>query len=286
MWYFTEIANWFESQKRQSDSVLDQWVEGANYDQGVMIVAASTKAVTTFGAGFVDVLRLGDGIKEGSLRGAGIDALRFAAIFPVGKVASMLKSAKGLALAKVIVDTGGPNCFWVASAKAFGQISHSQNGKLFASVDDLAKALGMSMSNLWRIPNLSVGLSYLHRLGAKVGLAKNVSSAKDIEKMVPFDGSVVMIAVHVLRNGKIAGGHAIYAFRTAFGQVRYMDRTVGGVAQGTFKHISDIAPLYGASALAPYQAAVLYNVFVKSVAHDMPRLVMPILGVIAMDDNK
>jgi hypothetical protein len=286
MFYFTEIADWFNFKRMQTDSILDRWVEVSNYDHGVMIVASTTKAFTTFGSGFVDVLRLGDGIKEGSLSGLGVDALRLVAIFPVGKVASLFRSAKGLTLAKVIVDTGGPNCFWVASAKAFGQIGHKFNGKLYASVDDIAKALGMDMNKLWPIPNLSAGMSYLQQLGAKVGVVKNVASATEVEKMVPFDGSVVMIAVNVIRNGKVAGGHAIYAFRTVFGQIRYMDRTVGELSKKAYTSIKEIAPLYGASALTPYQAAVLHNVFVKTVAHDIPRLVMPILGVIATEKNQ
>ena len=285
MWKFTEAADWFESKRTQSDAILDQWVEDSHYNQGVMIVAASTKAVSTFGAGFVDILRLGDGLKEGSLAGAGKDALRAVAIFPVGRAASMLKSARGITLAKVVVDTGGPNCFWVASAKAFGQISHKYNGRLLASVDDIAKTLGMSMNSLWVIPRLSAGMAYLQRLGAKVGPVKSVTTMRDVERMVPFDGSVLMISVHLIKNGVISAGHAIYAFRTPFGQVRYMDRTVGSLTKSAYKSISDLDPVYRAK-IIPFEAAVLSNVFVKSVAHDLHRLVIPILGVIAHEERK
>lgn len=285
MWQFTEVADWFEVKRTQSDAILDQWVEDSHYNEGVMIAAASGKALTTFGAGFVDVLRLGDGVKEGSLTGVARDALRVVAIFPVGKAASMVRSAKGLTLAKVVVDTGGPNCFWVASAKAFSQIGHRQNGRLLASVNDIAKALGMSMSNLWVIPKLSVGMAYLQQLGAKVGPVKTIATIRDVERMVPFDGSVVMIAVHVVKNGAISGGHAIYAFRTAFGQVRYMDRTIGEITNTVYKAVSELAPVYRGT-IVPYEAAVLSNVFIKSVAHDLPRLVMPILGVVASESRK
>lgn len=123
MWYFTDIANWWESSRTDTDKILDQWVEDSDYNTGVMIVASTTKAITTFGAGFVDILRLGDGVKKGTLKGVGADALRVVAIFPYGKAAKTIKSLKGLSRAKVIVDTGGPNCFWVASAKAFAQVS-------------------------------------------------------------------------------------------------------------------------------------------------------------------
>lgn len=65
----------------------------------------------------------------------------------------------------------------------------------------------------------------------------------------------------------------------------FMDRTVGSViktgTQGVYKNIDELAPVYGASALVPYEAAVLHNDFAKSVLHEAPRLVIPILGVMA-----
>ncbi len=180
------------------------------------------------------MLRLGDGVKEGSLKGVGEDALRFVAVFPVGKAASMLKSAKGLSVARFIADTGGPNCFWIASAKALRHVDQKHKGRLLVSVDDLAKALQMPASSPWRIPNLSTGMSYLKSLGAKTSPIKKVSSVSDIVKFLLRDGSVVMIAVRVMKNGNVVAGHAIYAFRNALGQVRFMDRTVGrAVSSGT-----------------------------------------------------
>lgn len=285
MWYFTEMADWFERNRNESEQVLDRLVEDSGYSTGAMVTASTTKAFMTFGAGFVDLLRLGDGIKEGSLKGVGEDALRFVAVFPVGKATSMLKSAKGLSVARFIADTGGPNCFWIASAKALRQVGQKYKGRLFVSVDDLAKALKMPVNLPWRIPDLATGMSYLRQLGAKVGPIKKVSSVDDIVRILPRDGSVVMVAVHVMKNGKIVAGHAIYVFRNAFGQVRFMDRTVGRAVnsgtQGVYKSIDELAPVYGANALVPYEASILYNVFTKTVAHDVPKLVIPVLGVMA-----
>jgi len=288
MWYLTEAAEWFERQRNESNEILDSWVEKSGYSVGSMAVASVTKAVMTFGAGFVDLLRIGDGVKEGSLKGVGVDALRALAIFPVGKAFGLLKTARGVTPAKFVIDTGGPNCFWVASAKALRQMGHSYKGRLLVGVDQLASALGMPMNSLAVIPSLSVGMAFLRRLGAKTGIINKVASPQDIARLLPRDGSVVMLAVHVMKGGRIIGGHAIYAFRNALGQVRYMDRTVGtkfavGGVQGVFKSVDEIAPLYGASALVPYEAAVLQNVFARSVAHEAPRLFIPVLGVIAED---
>jgi hypothetical protein len=288
MWKFTELAEWWEGKHKESDAALDGWVESSNYSEGAMIVAASTKALMTFGAGFVDVLRLGDGVKDGTLKGMGTDAMRALAIFPVGKAANLFKSARGVTLAKVVVDTGGPNCFWVASAKAFTQIGQRFNGKLLVSVEDLAKALGMPMTKIKQIPNLSTGIGYLKELGAKVGPVRRISDAADIAKMVPLNGGVVMIAVHVKR-GTTTAGHAFYAYRNSIGQIRYMDREVGKMgAEGirsVFTSIEEIGVLYGAK-LIPYEAALIENVVVKSVLHEAPRLFIPILGVIATNSQK
>lgn len=291
MWIFTEIAEWFEKQRRETDVILDQWVEDSEYNFSVMLIASTTKAFTTVGAGFVDIIRLGDGIEKGSWKGIGEDALRVVAIFPVGKAASLIRSAKGVVRAKLIVDIGGPNCFWVTSAKALSQTGYKIKGKLFASVDDVAKALGMEIGNLWKIPNLSTGMSYLKRLGAKVGPIIRVTNLTDIKKILPHDGSVVIIAVDfVLKNGK-AAGHAIYAYRNAFGGVRFFDRTVGrqlgtkGI-QGVFQTMDDIAPFYGAIKIIPREASVLSNVFLKSFAFESPRLTIPILGIMAKEEQQ
>ena len=122
MWIFTEIADWFEQKRTQSAAILAHSVEESHYSQGVMIVAATAKSFTTFSAGFVDVLKPGDGIKARTLKGVGQQALRIVAIFTLGKAASLVKSAKGGATAKLVADTGGPHCFWVTSAKAFDQV--------------------------------------------------------------------------------------------------------------------------------------------------------------------
>ena len=286
MWVFTEIAEWFDKRRALSDDVLDQMVEDAHYGQGAILVASTVKALTTFGAGFVDILKLGDGVTSGTLKGGVQDALRVVAIFPLGKAATMLRQAKGAAAAKLVIDTGGPNCFWVASAKAFRQIGHKFDGELLASVDDVAGALGMSMENLWRIPNLGTGLSYLQRIGAKIGPVAKVTSEAEVARLVPRDGSVVMVVVKLIKNGRESGRHAVYAFRDSLGSIRYMDRTIRNATQEIYTSLNEFGPFKYGATLVPEECAVLYNVFAKSIGLEAPRLVIPVLGVIATDEGK
>jgi len=58
MWVFTEFAEWFDKKRAQSDDMMDQMVESAHYGQGAILVASTVKSLTTFGAGFVDILKL------------------------------------------------------------------------------------------------------------------------------------------------------------------------------------------------------------------------------------
>ena len=41
MWYYTDIANWFDKNRAETDRILDRWVEDSNFNQGIMIVAAT-----------------------------------------------------------------------------------------------------------------------------------------------------------------------------------------------------------------------------------------------------
>ncbi len=253
-----------------------------------MIVASTTKAFTIFGSGFVDLLRLSDGLKEGIWKGAGQDGLRAVAIFPFGKATQLLRSAKGLQIARGVANIRGPFCFWVASAKGLAHLEHRFKGQVFVAVEDVAKALGMSMESLWSIPSLSVGLSYLQRLGAQVSAISTVKSVKDLEKMVPRDGSIVMVGLHGFNNNRIINGHATYAFRNVLGKVRYMDRTVGKTVAREYKCIQEIAMKYrGVTDFVPYQAAIIKNVFAGQAWYDIPRLLIPVLGIIATQkDNQ
>ncbi|MGO4449002.1 hypothetical protein AB4Y96_08745 [Phyllobacterium sp. TAF24] len=289
MWKFTEIADWWDGQKNESQGIIDKWVEDSHYSQSAMIVGAGASAVMTFGQGFVDILRLGDGVKEGTLGGVGKDALRVVAIFPVGKAAEALQAVKGAIRVRLIADipaqaaTGG--CFWVASAKALAQLGHKFEGRLFASVDDIAAALGLKMGHLPAIADLKVGVSFLTQLGVKVSPWKNISSVKELEQLVPRDGSVVMIGVNLIREGKTAGAHAIYAYRGPFGEILYIDRTVGAGRLRAYRSLESLAKEFGGEMFAPREAVVLYNMYVRAVGHEAARLVIQVLGFVASEEN-
>lgn len=283
MWIFSEVADWVDEQTRLSDAMLDKWVEDSKYSQGVMITAATTHSFMKFGASMTDVLRLGDGARKGGW-GWAEDALRFVAIFPFGKAAQVAKSSALLKDAKLIKDIA-PNagiCSWVGTTKALVQTGHKTNGRLFADVADLAKAAGIPVAKLGGISLENMG-NTLRAIGARAGTLTPVQRLEDILSagLLKQDGSVVLISVRCMRAGKDVGGHMVYAYYDVLRRVRFMDRTVGAAAQKSYASLRELAKIYRLDEMIPRAALPLHNVFVKSIVHDAPMLVLPIKSVVA-----
>jgi hypothetical protein len=284
MWIFTDLADWFDKQKSQANRMLDSAVENSDYNQGVMIVAAGTHAAMEFGGAFVDLLRFGDGMKAGGLKGWGQDALRFVAIFPFGKAAQMMKTAKATQAAKVVVDImpRAGICAWVASAKALQQVGHSFNGKVLVTIDDLAQAAGVPRQAIGGFPDLFHITAMLRQVGAKVGASRRVASMREVEQMVPYDGSGVVVVVEGVnvKTGELIA-HLVYAYREmgGVGRVRIMDRTINQAAHRPYRNLVELAEVYPVHSFVPVEAAVLHNVFVR-ILYDLPRLLIPVPAVI------
>ena len=72
---FSEYADWWDKQKRETETILGEWVQD-NPQWWAVAVATGVQTSMDLGAGFVDVLRFGEGAAEGGLAGVGKDALR------------------------------------------------------------------------------------------------------------------------------------------------------------------------------------------------------------------
>jgi len=218
-----DVADWWEGKRRETEKILDEFIQEHPNWFGI-IVATATGTAMDLGAGCVDVLRLGQGTAEGGW-GYGRDALRLLAFAgPVGRAGGLLRNANNARVARLIADPGGPRCAWVSATKALRQVGQRVGGKLFVSVDDLARAAGTTLQNTAGI-SLEALAAQLRTLGARVGPIRAVSSMDEVVKLVPRDGSVLMISLNGMKAGVRAGGHNIYAFRDALGRVRLMDRS-------------------------------------------------------------
>ena len=65
-----------------------------------------------------------------------------------------------------------------------------------------------------------------------------------------------------------------------------MDRTIQNATQEIYTSLNEFGPFNYGATLVPEECAVLYNVFAKSIGLEAPRLVIPVLGVVATNEDK
>lgn len=223
-----DIADWWDQQHAISQQALDDFV--AEYPGLFGVVAATAIAtVMEVGKGTVDVLRLGEGLASGTAGGALADGMRALSIVgTVGKGAKIVKEAVSRnTMMRLIVDPGGDRCIFVSATQALRQTGR----KAFASVEDLAKALGKSMADLGAADVHDL-VKLMTQLKVKTGPLIRFSNWEDVARRVPRDGSVVSFGVKF----KDGGAHRLYAFRDSFGKVKIMDR---GGSKGKLPEVVD-----------------------------------------------
>src|SRR5439155_21395574 len=81
----SDLTDWWDQQKRESEAILTEWVQD-NPQWWAVAVAGTVQTSMDLGAGFVDVLRFGQGMAEGGIKGVGKDALRLLMLLgPLGR---------------------------------------------------------------------------------------------------------------------------------------------------------------------------------------------------------
>jgi hypothetical protein len=265
MWVFTEVADWFDKTRGDTDAIVDQnlqpWVASTLYEDhswyrnaGVYFAAgtlyALNKFTTTVASGFVDVLRVGDGFKEGGW-GYGKDALRLLMF-----VGPAFRGARyGLSLVKS-VDIGGPICTWVAAAR----LLRLTGGwfKVSTKLSDVARNAGIGVEATGRIwprelvPTLRLmgsnakevdllaesGWSTVNLFGK--GAATTDKALRQVVSANP--NGAVMFSVRWTTAAGESVGHTMVAFRDALGRFAILDR-VGGSA---VRSLAKLTGRYGA----------------------------------------
>jgi hypothetical protein len=261
MWAASDLAEWWDQQHSAAEKELERFVDDNPNLFGV-IVATGVSTAMQVGAGTVDVLRFGEGMAEGGLKGFGKDALRGLSIAgTLGKGAKLVQSFAGARAARLIKNSPGPICGWVSITKALRQTGN----KTYMAVSDLLAEDAMASE----LPKL--GGSYmvqrvakLRELGAKVVDSLKVpAEVEELRSMVPRDGSVVMFGVRWQKDSKNVG-HALYAFYDYLGRFRIADRS--GLVVSSLRELEELKPGYGAIGSAvPQSVALLKNVFMKCV---------------------
>ena len=214
----SDIADWWDEQKKESEEILTEWVQ-ENPDYWGR--AAAIQTVIDLGSGLVDVLRFGEGFAEGGVKGVGSDLLRLLVIVgPLGRAGGMaarylrtLMQTGRIRFAVQVAGVDGPCTFQAVN----NAVSITKGKNLFVTVSDIAEALGKKASDLKpnpQDPSLKVLGAWVEeliptikRLGSRV---KEVHGLKSI-------GDVVAVA-------KRESGPVIFAIRATV-------RTVGGATE-------------------------------------------------------
>jgi hypothetical protein len=204
-----KLADWWDRRKKESENALDSFVDRHPNLFGVA-VAGSTKTAMDLGAGFVDVLRVGEGVKQGGW-GYGRDALRVVSLAgPAARVGRM-------ALTKFIPDVAGPLCARVSATQAL----RMTGTKHFAAVEDVIKSLsGKVISSMTEIaPELQQFRAGVRNLGP----LNSLEHVRDLVNANP-KGVITFAVKWVQRSGGEAA-HSLVAYRDWIGRVRFLDRT-------------------------------------------------------------
>lgn len=231
----SELADWWDGQKQQSEKILTEWVQD-NPQWWAVGLAGLTQTSMDLGAGMVDVLRFGQGAAEGGWRGYGKDALRLLVLLgPLGRAGGALSRLIHGSRIRMAVQVGGVDgpCTFQAVNNA---MSITAGKNVFITVRDMAKAMGQSVSQLRRTAGgteYELGawvdelVPFLQKLGARVKPVNGLQSVDEVIALAQKESGPVVFAFRAtVRNAAGVNEeilHSIIAMRSPLGGVRFAD---------------------------------------------------------------
>jgi hypothetical protein len=253
MWVFTEIADWYDKERASNARFLENAADHTDNDflgalawTGIGAVRILNTFAGGFAGGFVDVLRIGDGVQEGGW-GYGKDALRALAV--AGPVLRVGRYALGLVAAVDATPAVG-NCGWVAASRA-ARMTGTQH---FATVGSLAQALGLTIQDTGGLGTAGIR-TIIQQIGGEANLLGAVNSFEEVQAIARANpDAVIIFPVRFMRSVSRAGpgasgaliesladnGHALIA-KSVGGVVFIVDRS-GKV----YRSLDELARVYSA----------------------------------------
>jgi hypothetical protein len=303
MWIFTEVADWFDKVREDNDRWIDNnlqpWVGSTLYEdspwyRNVGVYTASgtlfavNKFTTTIASGFVDVLRVGDGISEGGW-GWGKDALRILSIagpfFKMARYAGpLVRSIPGLSRltqfsltlepgVNILKGSYGGRCAWVTAAR----LMRLTGNKPFAEVVDIARGAGIGLDETGRMSILKLAPA-LRNLGADAKVVNLMEEAKDahlfakdlesteeaLKRVLSANpNGAVMVGLKWAKESGDTARHAVIAVRDTFGGVSFIDRS--GMAVKSLAELAGKYPGIGAATFRADAVLVQNALWVKAM---------------------
>ncbi|HMD76722.1 MAG TPA: LysM peptidoglycan-binding domain-containing protein [Terracidiphilus sp.] len=230
MYTGSDLAAWWEKNRRESDKALDDFVDAYPH---LWVLAAVTGTAMDVGAGTVDLLRFGEGAAEsyetGKIAPLLQDLLRGASI--AAEVGGLAKGARPLlGKLKLYSDPGGGICVPMSIGNALRRTGQ----RFLLSLQEIGEASGLSFAQIWNRgltdPQM---LATLRRLGVRFETIARAQNWENLVNIAKRSDGVVSLP---LSSG--IGGHMALLER-AGNRVRIVDRT------GFFNSLAELSQRYG-----------------------------------------
>ena len=227
----SDCADWWEAASKNRQADLEEFVTKHPKWWGIAIATAGGTALDAWDMFFVDLLRLGEGAAEGTVKGFLQDIFRVMSVVPQAKVLKGVKVLPvGIGKAVQVRQLGrlwrtvqGELCVPIAIAQAMQRTGQ----KLAVGLKEIADNLGQPLIDIYRQgqnhwPTIGPALT---RLGVKhkaFSSASMTSFDDVVQKAATADGPLLVRVIGTNRQGK-EFGHAILVAKTRSG-VQIIDR--------------------------------------------------------------
>jgi hypothetical protein len=272
MYTGSDLAAWWEKNRRESDKALNEFVDAYPHLWGL---AAITATFMDVGAGTVDLLRFGEGAAEsyetGKLAPLLHDVLRGVSI--AAEVGGLGQSARPLlGKLKLYTDAEGGICAVISIGNALRRTGQ----RFLLSLREIGEASGVPFSRILEegLTNPQI-MAALRRIGAKFETIPAAQSWENLVNIAKRTDGVVSLPLTSAR-----GGHMALLERSANG-VRIIDRS------GIYDNLADLSRSYGTvfSVAAAKTSAILRNVTGR-VLNGVATLMMYSDGLVVKLDGK
>jgi LysM repeat protein len=268
----SDLAAWWEKNRRESDKGLDDFVDAYPH---LWVLAALTATAMDVGAGTVDLLRFGEGAAEsyetGKIAPLLQDVLRGVSI--AAAVGSFAQGARPLlGKLKLYSDPGGGICVPMSIGNALRRTGQ----RFLLSLQEIGEASGLPFRQIWQSglsdPRM---LAALRRLGTKFETIPRTQSLENLISIAKKTDGVVSLPL-----SSAAGGHMALLERVG-NRVRIVDRS------GFYNSLAELSQRYGTTFTVDSAgiAVILKNVTARILSGVATLMVYSNGFVVKLDGN-